>query len=140
MARVTVEDCLKYIPNHFELSILASHRARQISSGAPLTVERNNDKNAVVSLREIAESTVTPQALRESKLKSYQKHSEMDATERAMADMLASEQGPLPEELAMISATEREVQTLVEESEIPQSLAEEDEDDGASFEEDGEEQ
>ena len=57
MARVTVEDCVDKVPNRFELVMLASHRAREISSGSPLTVDRDNDKNPVVSLREIADET-----------------------------------------------------------------------------------
>ena len=57
MARVTVEDCVDKVPNRFELVMLAAHRAREISSGAPLTIDRDNDKNPVVSLREIAEET-----------------------------------------------------------------------------------
>lgn len=58
MARVTVEDCITIIPNRFELVIAAAQRAKQISAGAPLTVDRDNDKDSVVSLREIAEKTV----------------------------------------------------------------------------------
>jgi DNA-directed RNA polymerase subunit omega len=58
MARVTVEDCIDKVENRFELVLLASHRARMISSGAPLTVDRDNDKNPVVALREIADETV----------------------------------------------------------------------------------
>ena len=60
MARVTVEDCVDKVPNRFDLVLLASHRARAISQGAPLTVDRDNDKNPVVALREIAEQTVEP--------------------------------------------------------------------------------
>ena len=61
MARVTVEDCVDKVPNRFELVMLAAHRAREISAGSPLTVSRDNDKNPVVSLREIAEETGTPE-------------------------------------------------------------------------------
>jgi DNA-directed RNA polymerase subunit omega len=57
MARVTTEDCVDKVPNRFELVLLAAHRAREISSGSPLTVDRDNDKNPVVALREIAEET-----------------------------------------------------------------------------------
>ncbi len=64
MARVTVEDCVEKVPNRFELVLLAAHRARDIRSGSPLTVERDNDKNAVIALREIADETVDIEALR----------------------------------------------------------------------------
>ncbi|MEM9871950.1 MAG: DNA-directed RNA polymerase subunit omega, partial [Pseudomonadota bacterium] len=64
MARVTVEDCVDKVPNRFELVMLAAHRAREISSGAPITVDRDNDKNPVVSLREIADETQSAEELR----------------------------------------------------------------------------
>ncbi len=60
MARVTVEDCIDNVENRFDLVLLASHRARTISAGAPITIDRDNDKNPVVALREIAETTVSP--------------------------------------------------------------------------------
>ncbi len=66
MARVTVEDCIEVIPNRFDLVLAAGQRARQISSGAQLTIDRDNDKNPVVSLREIADGTVSPDQLREA--------------------------------------------------------------------------
>jgi DNA-directed RNA polymerase subunit omega len=66
MARVTVEDCVDKIPNRFDLVLLAAQRARQISGGAELTIDRDRDKNPVVALREIAEETVTPTELNES--------------------------------------------------------------------------
>src|SRR6266705_1641744 len=65
MARVTVEDCIDKVDNRFDLVLLAAHRARMISSGSQLTVDRENDKNPVVSLREIADSTISPEDLRE---------------------------------------------------------------------------
>lgn len=73
MARVTVEDCIDKVENRFELVLLASHRARMISSGSPLTVDRDNDKNPVVALREIAEQTVKPKQLHESLVQSLQR-------------------------------------------------------------------
>ncbi len=73
MARVTVEDCIEKIPNRFELVMVASQRARKIASGAPLTIERNNDKNPVVSLREIAEETVEVDALKEEIVRNHQR-------------------------------------------------------------------
>ena len=63
MARVTVEDCVDKVPNRFELVMLAAHRAREVAAGAPITVDRDNDKNPVVSLREIAEGLVTNEIL-----------------------------------------------------------------------------
>jgi len=81
MARVTVEDCIDKVDNRFELVLLASHRARQISSGAEITVERDNDKNPVVSLREIADSTLSPGDLKEDLIHSLQKHVEVDEPE-----------------------------------------------------------
>lgn len=73
MARVTVEDCVDKIPNRFELVLLAGQRARQISSGAPLTIDRDRDKNPVVALREIADETVKPKILYEALVTSMQR-------------------------------------------------------------------
>jgi len=81
MARVTVEDCVLKIPNRFELVMLAGQRARDISSGGQLTVERDNDKNPVVALREIAETTVSPGDLKEDLIHSLQKYVEVDEPE-----------------------------------------------------------
>ena len=80
MARVTVEDCVK-VENRFELILVASHRARMISSGSKITVERDNDKNPVVALREIAETTVSPGDLKEDLIHSLQKYVEVDEAE-----------------------------------------------------------
>ncbi len=81
MARVTVEDCIDKVDNRFELVLLASHRARMISSGAPLTVDRDKDKNPVVALREIADETITPADLKEDLIHSLQKFVEVDEPE-----------------------------------------------------------
>jgi DNA-directed RNA polymerase subunit omega len=81
MARVTVEDCIDKVENRFELVLLASHRARMISSGAALTVARDRDKNPVVALREIAEVTITPDDLKEQLIHSMQKYVEVDEPE-----------------------------------------------------------
>ena len=83
MARVTVEDCVDKVDNRFELVLLAGHRARMISSGSPLTVERDNDKNPVVALREIAQTTVHPDDLKEDLIHSLQKYVEVDEPESA---------------------------------------------------------
>tara|TARA_B110000208_G_scaffold68740_1_gene88849 strand:- start:153 stop:557 length:405 start_codon:yes stop_codon:yes gene_type:complete len=74
MARVTVEDCIKKIPNRFDLILAASQRSREISNGIPIEVERDNDKNPVVSLREIAGEVVDPNALQERFIRSMQKN------------------------------------------------------------------
>ena len=78
MARVTVEDCIEHVPNRFELVALASQRARQIVSGSPLTVERDNDKDTVVALREIAEQKVSLAALKAEVITSHQKFGKKD--------------------------------------------------------------
>src|SRR5437588_6457569 len=81
MARVTVEDCIDKVENRFDLVLLASHRARMISSGAQITVERDNDKNPVVALREIADKMVSPEDLKEELVHSLQKYVEVDEPE-----------------------------------------------------------
>ena len=81
MARVTVEDCIDKVENRFELVLLASHRARMISSGTPIEVYRDNDKNPVVALREIAEEAVSPGDLKEELVHSLQKYVEVDEPE-----------------------------------------------------------
>ena len=73
MARVTVEDCIEKIPNRFDLVLAAAQRARDVSSGNPLTIDRDNDKNPVVALREIAEDTIDPNILRDELIKGLQK-------------------------------------------------------------------
>jgi len=85
MARVTVEDCIDKIENRFDLVLMASHRARMISSGAQITVARDNDKNPVVALREIADSHLTPGDLKEDLIHSLQKHVEVDELEAEAA-------------------------------------------------------
>ena len=81
MARVTVEDCVDKIENRFELVLLASHRARQIAQGQQITIDRDNDKNPVVALREIADETLSPGDLKEDQIHSLQKHVEVDEPE-----------------------------------------------------------
>lgn len=81
MARVTVEDCVLKVPNRFELVLLAAQRARDIASGAPLTVDRDNDKGPVVALREIADVTVPLDNLQNNVIKGMQKHVEIDEPE-----------------------------------------------------------
>ena len=90
MARVTVEDCIEKVDNRFELVLLASHRARLLASGAPLTVDRDRDKNPVVALREIAETTITPDDLKEQLIHSLQKYVEVDEPEAEAVPLLSS--------------------------------------------------
>jgi DNA-directed RNA polymerase subunit omega len=82
MARVTVEDCVEKVSNRFELVLLASQRARNISSGAELTVERDNDKNPVIALREIAEETVELDKINENLVRGLQKHLDQEEAEQ----------------------------------------------------------
>lgn len=90
MARVTVEDCIDKVENRFDLVLLASHRARLISSGAQITVPRDNDKNPVVALREIADSTIQTEDLKEDFIHSLQKHVEVDEPEAEAVPALAT--------------------------------------------------
>jgi DNA-directed RNA polymerase subunit omega len=83
MARVTVEDCVVKVPNRFELVLLAAQRAREISSGAPLSIDRDDDKNPVVALREIADETVALDHLKSSVVRGMQKHVEIDEPEES---------------------------------------------------------
>jgi DNA-directed RNA polymerase subunit omega len=92
MARVTVEDCIDKVDNRFELVLLAAHRARIIASGAPLTIDRDRDKNPVVALREIADATIQPEDLKEEFIHSLQKQVEVDEPEAETVPMIASSQ------------------------------------------------
>jgi DNA-directed RNA polymerase subunit omega len=93
MARVTVEDCIDKVENRFELVLIASHRARIIAAGAPIMVDRDNDKNPVVALREIAESSLAPDDLKEDFIQSLQKHVEVDEPEAEAVPALSSAEG-----------------------------------------------
>src|SRR5271156_3761627 len=84
MARVTVEDCVLKVPNRFELVLVAAQRAREITSGSPLTLDRDDDKNPVVALREIADETVGLEHLRGSVVRGMQKHVEIDEPEETL--------------------------------------------------------
>jgi len=91
MARVTVEDCVLKIPNRFELVMTAAQRARDIASGSPLSVDRDNDKNPVVALREIADETVSLEALKNSLIKGHQRVPEQDEPEEEIVELMAGE-------------------------------------------------
>lgn len=90
MARVTVEDCVDKVPNRFELVLLAAHRARSISAGSPITIERENDKNPVVALREIADRTISPEDMKEDLIHSMQRYVEVDEPEPDAVPLLSS--------------------------------------------------
>jgi len=86
MARVTVEDCVVRIPNRFDLVMVAAQRARDVSAGAPLTVDRDDDKNPVIALREIAEKTVDTEALQAALIQGLQRHVEIDEPEEEQSE------------------------------------------------------
>ncbi|MBC7156839.1 MAG: DNA-directed RNA polymerase subunit omega [Rhodobacteraceae bacterium] len=90
MARVTVEDCVDKVPNRFDLVLLAAHRAREVASGSVPTVDRDNDKNPVVALREIAEETQNVRDLRERLIESYQTQIEVDEPEEDATALLTA--------------------------------------------------
>ena len=95
MARVTVEDCIDKVPNRFDLVMLAAHRARQISTGAELTLDRDNDKNPVVALREIAEEMLPVEDLREEAIEALQRQIEVDEPEEdQMARLMGASETP----------------------------------------------
>ncbi|MFX0543943.1 DNA-directed RNA polymerase subunit omega [Roseovarius sp. S1116L3] len=98
MARVTTEDCVDKVPNRFDLVLLAAHRAREISAGAPLTVDRDNDKNPVVALREIADETQSAADLRERMIESNQTEIEVDEPEEDQMALLMGGEADKPAE------------------------------------------
>ncbi|PZU88028.1 MAG: DNA-directed RNA polymerase subunit omega [Shinella sp.] len=122
MARVTVEDCIDKVDNRFELVLLASHRARQISQGAPITVDRDKDKNPVVALREIADETLSPDDLKEDLIHSLQKHVEVDEPEQEAGSMISNtvaaakgdDEDELPETLTFDQMSEEELLAGIE--------------------------
>lgn len=91
MARVTVEDCVDKIPNRYELLMVATQRAKDLAAGAPLTVARDNDKNSVVALREIADETVSIEELQKSLVMGLQKYVEVEEPEEEEMEILAAE-------------------------------------------------
>ncbi|MFN3209787.1 MAG: DNA-directed RNA polymerase subunit omega [Roseovarius sp.] len=96
MARVTTEDCVDKVPNRFDLVMLAAHRAREISAGSPISVDRDNDKNPVVALREIAEETQGADDLRERLIESNQSQIEVDEPEDDSMALLMGEEAEKP--------------------------------------------
>ncbi|MFY9240161.1 MAG: DNA-directed RNA polymerase subunit omega [Roseovarius sp.] len=98
MARVTTEDCVDKVPNRFDLVMLAAHRAREISAGSSITVDRDNDKNPVVALREIAEETQSADDLRERLIESNQTEIEVDEPEEDSMALLMGGEADKPAE------------------------------------------
>jgi len=121
MARVTVEDCVDKVPNRFSLVLLAAHRARAISAGEPLTLARDNDKNPVVALREIADQTLEPDDIEEGLLRSLQRHAEVDEPEQDELSLLGSPDKPEDEAMTEDDLM-RAMQTASEEKPAPRDL------------------
>ncbi|MFQ5938910.1 MAG: DNA-directed RNA polymerase subunit omega [Alphaproteobacteria bacterium] len=123
MARVTVEDCVTKVPNRFDLVMVAAKRARDIAAGLPLTVERDNDKNPVVALREIAGGTVDQEDLKEALVKSLRKYVEIDEPEEDVLELLTTEEelatagGKAKEDVLSIYQEETEIAPGGEEQE-----------------------
>jgi DNA-directed RNA polymerase subunit omega len=111
MARVTIEDCIDKLPNRFELVLLAAHRARLVSQGAPLTIDRDRDKDPVVALREIASETINKDDLREEYIHAMQKHVDVDEPEETEVPLIAQSG-----DMSMVSdATEETFEQMTEE-------------------------
>jgi len=108
MARVTIEDCVEQLPNRFELVMMAAQRARKIGSGSPLMVERDNDKNPVVSLREIADKAVSVDELREDMITNYQRVHAADSDDIDLAELISNEASAIEEEEHIHAASVRE--------------------------------
>jgi len=116
MARVTVEDCIEKVTNRFELVLLSGHRARMVSQGAPLTVERDNDKNPVVALREIAEGSINAEDLKEDLIHSLQRHVEVDEPEETEMPLLPVAEGQISAPAdAGVATVEPEMEPMSEE-------------------------
>ena len=116
MARVTVEDCVEKVENRFELVLLAGHRARAMSAGASLTIDRDNDKNPVVALREIAAESVELAELKEDYINSMQKHVEVDEPEEDPSILLGA--SPESEPVDTMMSEEELLRALRQESEM----------------------
>ena len=117
MARVTVEDCIEHVPNRFELVALASQRARQIVSGSPLAVERDNDKDTVVALREIAEQKVSLDALKTEVITSHQKFGKKDIIDDSNLAIPALSRADVAEEMKAMQSND-DAEDLLGDSDI----------------------
>jgi DNA-directed RNA polymerase subunit omega len=114
MARVTVEDCVERVPNRFSLVLLAAHRARQISGGGTLTLERDRDKDPVVALREIAEVTVDTEDLRDGLIASLREVRPHAVREEEESDLLALEAPVMATEDDVLRALQQEQEAVRE--------------------------
>ncbi|HUU24415.1 MAG TPA: DNA-directed RNA polymerase subunit omega [Methyloceanibacter sp.] len=130
MARVTVEDCVDKIPNRFELVLLAAHRARTISAGAQIAVQRDNDKNPVVALRELADKKIAPDDLKEDFIHSMQKYVEVDEPEAEAVPMLSND--PRMPVLAQDDQTSDTVIDRMSEEELLRRMATQSPSDGSN--------
>lgn len=110
MARVTVEDCIEQVPNRFDLVLLAAHRSRMIREGSPITVDRDNDKDPVVSLREIADKSVDLKVIKEALVSNLQEVRPSEESERE-ADRLALESAPAATEDDVMRAYQAELES-----------------------------
>ena len=131
MARVTVEDCIVKIPNRFQLVMIAAQRARNISAGSQLELERDNDKNPVVALREIADQTVPIPELEEELILSLQRHGDTDDPEEEAEELLAMEEelaASAEAELAALAAGADAVIVPTEEPAVAEEPAAEEDD------------
>jgi len=129
MARVTVEDCIDKVENRFDLVLLASHRARLVSSGAQITIDRDNDKNPVVALREIAEETISPGDLKEDLIHTLQKYVEVDEPEVETVPLIGSAGASVDADDTEVTAdrmTEEELLKGLEGLAPPEEVPEED--------------
>jgi DNA-directed RNA polymerase subunit omega len=130
MARVTVEDCVVKVPNRFELVLVAAQRAREITAGSELTLDRDDDKNPVVALREIADDTVSLDRLQDSLIRGMQKHVEIDEPEETIE--LESNLFGVAEALGVAGLGEEIEEEASEEDELAEdALSVEDEDDAS---------
>jgi DNA-directed RNA polymerase subunit omega len=121
MARVTVEDCVLKVPNRFELVLLAAQRARDVASGGPLTVDRDNDKNPVVALREIAAESVSLDSLQNGLIKGMQKHVELDEPEEDQEIEIGA-QPSWPTDLAPVEGLDGEEEAAGVDEELQEDM------------------
>jgi len=126
MARVTVEDCIDKVDNRFELVLLAAHRARTIASGAPILVGRDNDKNPVVALREIADTKLAPGDLKEELIHSLQKYVEVDEPEPEAVALAAGGSGADDSDIQFDRMSEEDLLRGLENLQAPEASSQDD--------------
>ena len=131
MARVTVEDCVLRVPNRFDLVLVAAQRAREITAGAPLTLDRDDDKNPVVALREIADETVAVDRLQDQLIRGMQKHVEIDEPEETIE--LESNLFGVTEALGVAGLAEELDEEPAEEDEVAEDMLSVEDEDGVEL-------